>query len=263
MNEFDTKTVLLTGGTAGIGESAVRLFAESGANVCFIGRSREAGKHIENELNKQGGKTRYFHADITNEKELRVTIDEIIRQFKKINIVINCAGYEGELKEIKDTTIQEWDYMMNLHLRSCFIMINLIIPNMIKHGGGVIINTGSEIGTSFRFAPNYVPYATSKAAVMALTKALSVELAPYKIRVNCVSPGVVKTPMLEREIKKLIKKGVHKSRKNALKDITNLYPVGFIADPVDIARSILFLASEKSRFTTGAVLSVDGGGGII
>ena len=153
--------------------------------------------------------------------------------------------------------------MMNLHLRSCFIMVNLIIPDMIKHGGGVIINIGSEIGTSFRFASNYVPYATSKAAVIAFTRALSVELAPYKIRVNCVSPKVVNTPMLEREIEKLIKKGSYKSREDAIKEITNLYPAGFIADPVDIAHSILFLASEKSRFNTGAVLSVDGGGGII
>lgn len=263
MEEFKDKTIIITGGASGIGRATAELFAEKGANVCIADVNVTEGAKIENELTKEGYSVKFIKTDVTDFKELEIMVAENIKIFKKIDILFNSAGFEGRIKELKDTTIGEWDEVMDLHLKGCFLACKLVIPFMIKQGGGVIINIGSEIGTSFRFAPNYVPYGTSKAAVIAFTKALAIELAPSKIRVNCVSPGAIKTSMLEREIDKYLEKGFYKTREDAMGSINSNYPIGFIGEPIDIANAVVFLASEKSRFATGAVLAVDGGGGIV
>lgn len=263
MKEFKNKTVIITGGSSGIGRATAELFAEEGANICIASRNDINGIKLEKKLSKKGCNIKFIKTDVAKVKDLEIMVREAIKFFKSIDILFNSAGFEGRIKEIKDTTVEEWDEIIDLHLKGCFVASKLVIPYMIKQKNGVIINVGSEIGSSFRFAPNYVPYGTSKAAVMAFTKALAIELAPYKIRVNCVSPGAIKTPMLEREIGKWLERGLYKTREDALESIYNSYPIGFIGEPIDIAHAVIYLASEKSRFTTGTVLSIDGGGGII
>jgi NAD(P)-dependent dehydrogenase (short-subunit alcohol dehydrogenase family) len=263
MEEFNNKTVLITGGASGIGQATAELFAKKGANIIIADINSELGNELEKKLVKKGTRVKFFKTDVTKFREMEQTVLESIGIFKNIDILFNSAGFEGRVKEIKDTTIEEWDEIMDLHLKACFFACKLVIPNMIEKGRGIIINIGSELGTSFRFAPKYVAYGTSKAAVMAFTKALAIELAPYKIRVNCVSPGSIKTSMLDREITKWIERGLFKTREDALSNILSGYPIGFIGEPEDIANAVIFLASENSRFATGSVLAVDGGGGII
>jgi NAD(P)-dependent dehydrogenase (short-subunit alcohol dehydrogenase family) len=263
MEEFKGKTIIITGGASGIGKATAELFAKKGANVCIADVNNVEGSKLEQKLTEEGCSVKFIKTDVTDFKELETMVLETIKIFKKVDILFNSAGFEGRIKELKDTSIEEWDEVMNLHLKGCFLACKLVIPFMIKQGGGVIINIGSEIGTSFRFAPNYVPYGTSKAAVMAFTKALAIELAPSKIRVNCVSPGAIRTSMLEREIDKYLEKGFYKTREDAMGSINSNYPIGFIGEPIDIANAVAFLASEKSRYATGTILAIDGGSGII
>lgn len=263
MGEFEEKTIIITGGISGIGKATAELFAKEGANVCVVDINSDAGKELEKELKANGCKSFFIKTDVTKFSNLENTVKETIKRFGKINILFNCAGFEGRVKELKDTTIEEWDEVMDLHLKGCFMACKLVIPHMIEEGGGCIINIGSEIGISYRFAPNYVPYGTSKAAVMAFTKALAIELAPYKIRCNCVAPGSINTPMLEREIDKWLERGLYKTKEEAMKVITSAYPIGFIGEPIDIANAVIYLASDSARFATGTILSIDGGGGIV
>lgn len=263
MDDFKNKSIIITGGTSGIGKAAVELFASEGASVCIADINESAGKKQEALLKIKDADVLFIKTDVTKFNELEAMIKSAVSEFGKIDILFNCAGFEGRVKEIKDTSIGEWDEVMDLHLKGCFMACKIVIPYMIKSGGGCIINIGSEIGISYRFAPKYVPYGTSKAAVMAFTKALAIELAPYKIRVNCVAPGSINTPMVEREIDKWLEQGMYSCREDAKKVIHQAYPIGFIGEPGDIANAVAYLASDKARFATGTVLSVDGGGGII
>ena len=263
MKEFQNKAIIITGGTSGIGEATVNLFAEEGARICIADINEKKGIELEKKLLKEGKNIKFIPTDVTRFSSLKKMIDGAINAFKRIDIMFNCAGFEGRVKEIKDTTIEEWDEIMNLHLKGCFMACKLIIPHMIKNDGGVIINIGSEIGVSYRFSPKYVPYGVSKAAVMAFTRALAIEVAPYKIRVNCVAPGSINTPMIEREVSMWLQRGLYKTREEALNVIYKAYPIGFIGEAIDIANAVAYLASDRARFATGTVLSVDGGGGII
>ena len=263
MEEFKGKTIIVTGGSSGIGKATAELFALSNANVCIADINESEGNNLVKKLIHKNPNVIFYKTNVVIPEDLNNLVSFVLTKFKKIDILFNCAGFEGWVKEIKDTSIEEWDKIFDLHLKACFMLTKLTIPHMIKNNGGVIINIGSEVGVSFRFAPRYVPYCTSKAAVMAFTKALAIELAPYKIRVNCVAPGSINTPMVEREVEKWVTQGLYKTKEEAREVIYKSYPIGFIGEPIDIANAVAYLASDRARFVTGAVLSVDGGGGII
>ena len=263
MDEFKGKSVIITGSASGIGKATAELFAAEGAKVCIADINEKSGKEMESKINSIGQEAMFVKTDVTKFEDIQKMINEAINRFGSIDILFNNAGFEGRVKKIKDTTLEEWDELMNLHLKGCFMACKIIIPHMIRQGGGCIINIGSELGLTFRFAENYVPYATSKAAVIAFTKALAIELAPNKIRVNCVSPGSVNTPMVEREVRMWLEKGLYKTEEEAMKYITCAYPIGCIGEPIDIANAVMYLASQKAKFITGTILTVDGGASVL
>ncbi|MCL4377090.1 MAG: SDR family oxidoreductase [Actinobacteria bacterium] len=263
MDEFKNQSIIVTGGASGIGKATVELFASNGAQVYMADINEKDGIRLMSELNAKNQKVIFIKTNVTKFDELEILINKVITEFGKIDIIFNNAGFEGRVKKIQDTSPKEWDEVMDLNVKGCFMACKLVIPHMVKNGGGCIINIGSELGLSFRFAENYVPYSTSKAAVIAFTKALAIELAAYKIRVNCVSPGSINTPMVEREVQMWLERGLYKTKEYAMKAIISAYPAGNIGEPADIANAVAYLASDRAKFITGTVLCVDGGGAII
>jgi NAD(P)-dependent dehydrogenase (short-subunit alcohol dehydrogenase family) len=196
MGKLTGKVALITGASSGIGEATAQLFASEGARVCVVGRNMQRGNSVVENIHKNGGEAFFFSADVTEQEASKMMIEAAVDKYGKLDILFNNAGFEGRVKPLQDTTIEEWDEVLDLHLKALFLSCKFAVPYMIKNKGGSIINTSSELGVGFRFASNYVSYATSKAAVIAFTKALAVEIAPNNILVNCVCPGCINTPMI-------------------------------------------------------------------
>ena len=263
MGKLTGKVALITGATSGIGEATAKLFAMEGASICVVGRNKERGTGVVEDIRNDGGEAFFFYADVTKQQASKQMIEATIARFGTLDILFNNAGFEGRVKPLKDTTDEEWDEVLDIHLKALFLSCKYAIQHMIKSKGGIIINTSSELGVGFRFATNYVSYATSKAAVIAFTKALAMETAPQNIRVNCVCPGCIDTPMIAREVKEWIRQGIYDNENQARDALASAYPVGHIGEVSDIAHAALYLASDEAKFVTGTALVVDGGGSLM
>jgi NAD(P)-dependent dehydrogenase (short-subunit alcohol dehydrogenase family) len=263
MGKLTGKVALITGATSGIGEATSKLFASEGARVCVVGRNRERGNSVVEGICKRGEEAFFFCADVTKQEASKQMIEGTVEKYGTLDILFNNAGFEGRVKPLQNTTLEEWDEVLDLHLKSLFLSCKFAIPHMIKNEVGSIINASSELGVGFRFASNYVSYATSKAAVIAFTKALAVETASKNIRVNCVCPGCINTPMIDREVNEWVKQGIYKDEDQARDTLAAAYPVGHIGEVSDIAQAVLYLASDDAKFVTGAALSIDGGGALM
>lgn len=237
------KVAIVTGGTRGIGLEIVRVFKENNADVILFGSRQGTVDKAVNQLKEEGMEVTGYCPDLNNFDELEKTIDEIISKYGKIDILVNNAGISAN-KKIEDTTVEEFDSIMNLNVKAIFNAVKAVVPNMKENGRGVILNTSSMV--SIYGQPSGVGYPASKFAVNGLTKSLARELAPFQIRVNAVAPGITKTDMVanlpEAMIQPLIK----------------TIPLGRIGEPRDVANAFLFLASDLASYVTGDVLSVDG-----
>lgn len=233
--------VLITGGSRGIGAACVKKFATEGYEVAFFYKSSE--KKAE-ELKRLFPNVYPIKCDVSLKKEVDIAFERLFVDFGEPDILVNNAGvsYSGLLQEME---LQDWEYVMDNNLTSVFLCAKKVIPSMVKKQKGTIINVSSMWGVEG--ASCEVAYSASKAGVIGFTKALAMELAPMKIRVNSVAPGAVKTDMLasynEEELK-------------TLRDSTPLMKIG---TPEDIAEAVYFLSSDKSGFITGEVLNVNGG----
>lgn len=233
--------VLITGGSRGIGAACVKKFATEGYEVAFFYKSSE--KKAE-ELKRLFPSVYPIKCDVSLKKEVDIAFERLFVEFGEPDILVNNAGvsYSGLLQEME---LQDWEYVMDNNLTSVFLCAKKVIPSMVKKQKGTIINVSSMWGVEG--ASCEVAYSASKAGVIGFTKALAMELAPMKIRVNSVAPGAVKTDMLasynEEELK-------------TLRDSTPLMKIG---TPEDIAEAVYFLSSDKSGFITGEVLNVNGG----
>lgn len=239
------KTVLITGATRGIGRATALMFAENGYNIAInYLKNDELAKTLQVEIKKFGVQSKLYKADVSDYDKCTCMIDDINKTFGKIDVLVNNAG-ATMYKLIQDTTPEDFDYIFNNNMKSVWNISKLVSKDMIKRKAGNIVNISSVWGISG--ASNETLYSASKGAIIAFTKALALELAPSGIRVNCVAPGPVRTDMLDN------------LTNDELKQLKNEIPLRFIAQPVDIAKSIYFLASEKSLFTTGQIFSPNGG----
>jgi NAD(P)-dependent dehydrogenase (short-subunit alcohol dehydrogenase family) len=243
---LENKVALITGGTSGIGKTTVELFTSEGAKVAFTGRRNQLGADLAHQTSSL-----YIQADHRRMEDCQRSVSETVSKFGRIDILFNNAGIV--VSGTAETTIEEeWDDTMLLNVTAVWRMCRLVLPVMRAQGGGVIINNASD--WAFIGAPAVVAYCTSKGAVVQMTRAMALDHAKENIRINAVCPG-------DTFVDRWIKEGYYRvsggvSEEEARK--TDL-PIGRVAETIEIARAVLFLASDDSSFMTGSALIVDGG----
>ena len=237
------KVAIVTGGTRGIGYETVKLFLENNAKVILFGSKKDSVDKAIDKLKEENLEACGYYPDLNNYEEIEKVISDIYNKYGRIDILVNNAGISAN-KPIEETSILEFDNIMNLNVNAMFYVTKAVVPYMKKQMGGVILNTSSMV--SIYGQPSGVGYPTSKFAVNGFTKSLARELGSFNIRVNAVAPGITNTDMVASLPKEMIE------------PLIKTIPLGRIGEPRDIANAFLFLASDMASYITGNILSVDG-----
>lgn len=245
------KVALITGAGSGIGKCTAIQFAKEGATVVINDLNPEKGNETVQEIVQSGGDAIFIQADVTDPESVQGMIEQIIEKFSRIDVLFNNAGVSGvgRLHEIEP---EMWDKVMNVNIKGVYLPSKYTIPHMMEQKGGSIINMSSciaEIGLL-----NRASYAATKGAVLALTKSMQVDYAPYNIRVNALLPGTILTPFVENYLKTS-----YDDPEEAIKTIKTRQLSGDLGRPEDVAQAALFLASDESKFMMGSPLYIDGG----
>jgi len=250
MAEFQDRVVIVTGGAKGIGGGITRAFANEGAHVICADVDTEAGKAIAQEA--EG--IQFVEADVAKDSVCKSLVDTAISQWGRVDVVCNNVGIQPTSSYMPAHEMPEdlWDRIIDVNLKSCFLMTRHCIPHMQKQGGGVIINTASVQG--LQSMKGVSAYAASKGGILSLTRQLALEYAEDNIRVLAVNPGTIDTPLLDEAIAY-----IGEDPATAKQDYSRAHPIGRIGTPADIANAFLFLASDKASFMTGEYVCVDGG----
>jgi NAD(P)-dependent dehydrogenase (short-subunit alcohol dehydrogenase family) len=249
MNRVKDKIIVVTGAGSGIGEATCLLAAREGAKVAVTGRDPQKCQRVVDQITKEGGVAKFWHLDTADEKEVDETMRSIHETFGRIDGLVNNAGVGGTTHPTHKVTTEEWDSLMNVNLKGVFFCTRAVLPMMIEDGGGSIVNVSSIAGLVGTPTISSSAYSASKGAVRLLTKADAMAYAKKNIRVNSVHPGAVWTPIFQPAIDRGLKR----------EDFERWSPMGRVADPMEIAYGILFLASDESSFMTGSELVMDGG----
>jgi NAD(P)-dependent dehydrogenase (short-subunit alcohol dehydrogenase family) len=249
MKRLEGRTAIVTGGASGIGAASVRLFAAEGARVLIADMQRERGEALARELGDAGV---FRKVDVTREADVKGAVDDVIQRWGRLDVIYNNAGFGGALGPIEQTSVEDFDITFDVLVKGVFLGIKHAAPVMKKQRSGSIISTASVAGLQTGHSPHL--YSVAKAAVIHLTKSVALELGEHGIRVNCICPGVIATP-LAAGTTKVTDEGLAKMKRALGKN----QPIGRIGDPEDIARAALWLASDESSFVTGHAQVVDGG----
>lgn len=248
MNELTGKIAIVTGGSSGIGKAAVELFAEEGAVVIIADVQDGPGQQLADELAKRGRTGVYVRCDVSKEADVQAAVTLALSQYGRLDVMFNNAGIEGDQAPTAEATLENWDRVIGINLKSVFLGTKYGIEAMLRGGGGSIINNASVAGlVGFAGIP---AYCASKGGVVQLTRTAALEYATQGVRVNCLCPGVIDTPMVER---------FTGGSAEAETQMAALEPVGRMGTAREVAQLALFLASDRSSFITGAVIPVDGG----
>ena len=245
------KTALITGGACGIGRATALLFAREGAAVAIADVNAPAGQALVKEISNAGGRAIFEPADVTRAADCQRAVQHTVREFGGIHILFNNAGIIRRAS-VLDLSVEDWDRVMAVNLKSMFLMSRAVIPIMLQAGGGSVINMAS--GWGLAGGPRAAAYCASKGAVVLLTKAMAVDHGRQGIRVNCLCPGDTDTTMLRREAQQLGEPEQRFLSQSAER------PLRRIGRPEEIAQAVLYLASDAASFVTGAAVVVDGGG---
>jgi 3-oxoacyl-[acyl-carrier protein] reductase len=240
------KVALITGGASGFGAETARRFVREGAGIVILDLNGDGATQLAAET----GNARGLKGDVTNRSDIDQAIQLATEAFGRLDIVVNNAGWTHRNKPILEVSEEEFDRIYDINVKSIFHMVRAVVPLMSKQGGGSIINIGSTAG--IRPRPGLTWYNASKGAVNLVSKSLAVELAPLKIKVNCVAPVIGETGLLEAFM------GVPDTPDNRAKFVGTI-PLGRLSRPADIANACIFLASDDAEFLTGVILPVDGG----
>jgi NAD(P)-dependent dehydrogenase (short-subunit alcohol dehydrogenase family) len=244
------KVAFITGGNSGIGAATARLFAAEGASVAIVGRNETTGREVVRDIEENWGHAIWLACDVRQSEAVQHAVQSTVEKFGRLDILFNNAGVILR-KNVLDLSEAEWDDNLADNLKSAFLCAKFALPHMLAQGSGVIINNGS--GWGLIGGRNAASYCASKAGLVNLTRAMAIDHAAQGIRVNCICPGDVDTPMIDHEAGQL---GLTRA---AMVADGALRPMGRIGTAEEIARSVLYLASDDSSYMTGSVLVVDGG----
>lgn len=248
---LESKIAVTTGAASGIGRATALLFAREGAAVVAVDLNETGGKKLVDEISASGGRSRFVKADVSRSADCQRVIEKAVAEFGRIDILFNNAGIIRRATVV-DLSEEDWDRVIDVNVKSIFLVSHFAVPVMVRAGGGSIINTAS--GWGLAGGAKAAAYCASKGAVVLMTKAMAVDHGPQNIRVNCICPGDTDTGMLRNEACQL-----GENEKDFLTESARR-PLGRIGTPQEIAKAALYLASEASSFVTGTALVVDGGG---
>lgn len=244
---FTDKTALITGATGGIGRSTSLLFAAEGAHVAVTDIELEPAERLAAEIRATGGRASAHLLDVTDDAQTQAVVDAVVAETGRIDIAFCNAGIR-EIVPAQELPLTEWRKVIDVNVTGVFTTAQAVAHKMIADGkGGAIVNTASTLGVMA--ANSRCAYATSKHAVVGMTKALAIDLAPFHIRVNAVGPGVIRTPLTERYFQD---PEMHAR-------VNNIHALGRVGVPDEIGKAVLYLASEEASFCTGTHLVIDGG----
>ena len=249
------KIAIITGAGSGIGKASALLFAKEGASVVVADLNDEAGSAVVKQINSEGGNALLVKTDVTNAASIQKMVKATIDKYGKIDIVFNNVGHFGGGRSgtVVDLKEEDWDFMINVNLKSIYLVSKYVIPEMLKAGKGSIVNMASEnalVGTAGEAA-----YCAAKGGVLLLTKATALDYVAKGIRVNAVAPCNVETPMLNGYLKKMSPDDPERLRKEVLK----MMPMQRFGKPEEIANVVLFLASDEASYVTGTIIVADSG----
>lgn len=248
--KLEGKVAWVSGANKGIGEGAARLFAREGAKVAMIGRTLSEGTAIASQIVEQGGDAFFYQCDVRSEEDIRASIDETVKRYGTIDILINNAGIV-DVKPLHEYTVEDWNRVMDVNVRSMFLSFKYAFPYLSSHEHSYVVNLGSI--SSFVGQDTTPVYTTSKGAVLNLSKSIGLDYARYGIRCNCICPGITETPMLMTHLNAESDPQAHYKKR-----LTRV-PINKPLFPEDVAKTCLFFSCEDSSGVTATSLIIDGG----
>jgi NAD(P)-dependent dehydrogenase (short-subunit alcohol dehydrogenase family) len=242
---FEGKAAFITGAASGIGRATAIAFAAEGARVAVTDRDEAALQETAQHVKAAGAEVVAITCDVSKPDEVQAAVAQAVKAFGRIDCAFNNAGVENKATPLAEIEIEEWDRILGINLRGAFVCMKYELAQMLKQGGGVIVNTSS--GAGIRGVAGGSAYAASKHAIIGLTKSAALDYAKQNIRVNAILPGNIATPMMDRFTKGDIQKAI------------DLEPVGRLGKPEEIAEAVLWMCSDLGGFVTGSSIVVDGG----
>lgn len=246
-DEFADRCAIVTGGASGIGAACCELLADAGAAVVIADRNEKLGAELSERLSARGRRVMHTTIDVTRAEECHAVVGEAVRWAGSLDIAINAAGIAGPNTSIVSMSDDDWRAVLSVNLDGVFFSMRAQLEQMARQDRGSVVNIASILGLVAPAAEQGAGYVASKHAVIGLTRAAALEHAGSGVRVNCVAPGYVRTPLLD---------GVDAPLLEAFRA---LHPAGRLGEAGEVAEAILFLASDRASFITGAVLTIDGG----
>lgn len=241
------KVAVISGGARGMGASEAQLFLDEGAKVVITDVLDDAGKQTAQRLSPDGSRCIFLHHDVTKESDWTAVISETISAFGQVDVLINNAGI-FERGSVIDTSLADFERTMNINVTGVFLGMKTVAPHMVQRKTGSIVNISSVAGLAG--TPGFLAYGASKWAVRGMTKGVAKELAPFGVRVNSIHPGIIDTPMLQT---------FDEAGEGVREAVRTRIPLGYEAEPIEVARLALYLASDDSSYSTGSEFIVDGG----
>ena len=245
---LEGKVGLVTGGSSGIGRSSALTFIREGAKVVVSDVDIKGGEETVQKMKAAGGEAIFVKADVSKSSDVEALIRETVKIYHRLDCALNNAGVEGVLSTLADYAEKDWNQVINTNLTGAWLCMKYEILQMLKQGGGSIVNTSSIYGLVG--ARNMPAYAASKHGVVGLTKSAALECAQVGIRVNAVCPSIIRTPMVERVVR---------GDPQAEARLVSKHPMGRMGTPEEVAEAAVWLCSDAASFVTGHIMSVDGG----